>query len=132
MSTISGYAVFCEDIREEKSGGNTIVGVMRDNLSVPPLPQSIPKLGIFARIYFPLERPALRADIYMNTSSGERNQIASLEPAYIEGAIKAARIENSPSAGIIASIIFAPFEFKSRVGFLLSWNMMVKCPFWGG
>ena len=57
MVRFSAVCIFCEDIREEKSGQDTIVGTFPDNLVVegapPPTPNSkgmLPKLGIYIRI----------------------------------------------------------------------------------
>lgn len=50
---LSAIAIFCEDIREEKQGTSTLVGVFSDNINVPAFPFAIPKLAIFLRINFP-------------------------------------------------------------------------------
>jgi hypothetical protein len=57
MIKFSAVCIFCEDIREEKSGQDTIVGTFPDNLVVegapPPTPTAkgiMPKLGIYLRV----------------------------------------------------------------------------------
>jgi hypothetical protein len=62
MYPTSAIALFCEDIREEKSGALTLIAIMPDNVSVPPPQQPsgegekrtrlIPRLGVYVRINF--------------------------------------------------------------------------------
>jgi hypothetical protein len=62
MIPTSIIALFCDDIREEKSGALTLVGVMGDNVKLPPLPASgsnvramIPRLAVYIRLNFDVE-----------------------------------------------------------------------------
>jgi hypothetical protein len=57
MTVSSAVCIFCEDIREEKSGQDTIVGTLPDNLLINPPPPKLqdakalmPKLGMYLRI----------------------------------------------------------------------------------
>lgn len=50
MSEISGFALFCEDIRDESQGTDTLVGVLAGGISVSNLPFQIHKLGIYVRV----------------------------------------------------------------------------------
>ena len=45
-----GYSIFCEDIREEKDGKRTLVGVFQDGLFVQQFPIIIPKLAIITNL----------------------------------------------------------------------------------
>ena len=47
----SAIALFCEDIREEKSGQYAIAGILPDRLNVKRLPTVLPKLGIYLRFH---------------------------------------------------------------------------------
>jgi hypothetical protein len=52
MSGIGGFALFCEDIREEVGGTETLVGVLGGGVLLPELPFKFSKLGIYVRIQF--------------------------------------------------------------------------------
>ena len=48
----SVVALFCEDAREEKSGGMTLLGVFPDNMKVPMIPGRFGKLTVYVRASF--------------------------------------------------------------------------------
>jgi hypothetical protein len=70
--TISAIALFCEDIREEKAGTETLIGVMPSTLSVPSFPSGVPKLGIYCRVQFPVSLDDFAAEAFLTTSWGQR------------------------------------------------------------
>ncbi|MCB1782380.1 MAG: hypothetical protein KDI13_00140 [Alphaproteobacteria bacterium] len=45
-----GYAQFCDDIREEKNGKITLVGVYHNDIIVPEIPAFLPKFYIMVNI----------------------------------------------------------------------------------
>jgi len=58
-SPLSVMALFCEDIREEKSGAISLMGIMNDNVLIPALPDGVksatafvPKLFAYVRVSF--------------------------------------------------------------------------------
>jgi hypothetical protein len=48
---ISVVALFCSDVREEKAGTVTIVGVFPDNMNVSKVPAALPKLCVYVRMH---------------------------------------------------------------------------------
>lgn len=52
-SQISGFALFCEDIREEAKGTETLVGILPASLSVSSMPLNFLKLCVYARLKIP-------------------------------------------------------------------------------
>jgi hypothetical protein len=87
MSGVSACALFCEDVRQEKTGGETLVGVMRDNLAMSSLPGVLPKLGIYIRMNIPLGLEARQVNFYMVMSSGSRNLIGQISVDQVQLAI---------------------------------------------
>lgn len=55
MAHVSIIALFCEDIREEKSGVNTLIGILPDNVNMPNIPGAFPKLGLYVRAHIDLD-----------------------------------------------------------------------------
>src|SRR5688572_15722901 len=53
--SIQAIGFFCEDIRDEKSGQDTLIGILPDHLAVPAFPGMLPKLGIYVRIHLSLD-----------------------------------------------------------------------------
>lgn len=50
MIDISGFALFCEDIRDEAGGSDSLIGVMPQGIIVPTFPFTAHKIGIYARL----------------------------------------------------------------------------------
>lgn len=50
-NTGCAIALFCEDIREEKSGAETLIGLFPDNVLVPTIPSALPRLSIYIRYH---------------------------------------------------------------------------------
>lgn len=51
MAEVSAVGIFCEDIREEKSGQNTLVGVLPDAINIAGAPAMLAKLCVYVRIH---------------------------------------------------------------------------------
>ena len=111
MFPTSAIALFCDDIREEKSGQVTLVGVMSDNIQVhsPPEPVAtegknfvrvIPRLGIFIRISFDVRAEVSPVIISVTMPDGEEVHRAEIEEHVIDGA-RATREKGNPIAGLV-------------------------------
>ena len=112
MRPISIIGLFCEDIREEKSGQDTLVGVLPDNIGVKNLPGALAKLGIYIRIQ--LDRDTDHQTIRTRIKIPERPNIefASLDHL-ISDAQTQAEANGMPFAGLIAKGIVAPFQISA-------------------
>ncbi len=59
MNNISAVALFCSDVRQEKGGTETIVGVFPDNVNLPMIPCAFSQMYVYVRILIlPSYRPA--------------------------------------------------------------------------
>lgn len=72
MIEISGYSLFCEDIREEIGGRFTLVGVMRPAIGISEFPTTLAKLGIMSKVMRdPESREPLTVRVVYHLPSGE-------------------------------------------------------------
>jgi hypothetical protein len=55
MNAASVVALFCDDIREEKFGTFTIVGVYPDNLQIKQMPGTFAKMSVYVRMHIPVD-----------------------------------------------------------------------------
>ncbi|WCT75926.1 DUF6941 family protein [Novosphingobium humi] len=117
MTQISAFGIFCEDVREEKSGGTTIVGATLDNVYLPGFPGMLAKFALFARLNLPLDAQAHAAHIYITMPDGNRVLVGHVPEDAVATAIEDARRNEAPFAGIITHMIAAPFPLDkpSRV-----------------
>lgn len=106
--------VFCEDIRGEVSGTDTVVGIFPDNISAPGLPVVFPKFALYTRInidpaaaYAPIQIKVLGKDgsVIMSNSIEEGLILRTMEDAKNTGA---------PFAGIISRMLVVNFSANAE------------------
>lgn len=105
MNDISCVALFCEDIREEKAGSTTLVGIMPDNVNLPGIPGTMLKLAVYLRMYM---RPdfvpgQIITRIVMPDGSELAREEATAE--VIEQSFRKATEAQNPYAGLIAKLL---------------------------
>lgn len=124
MHDIAAIALFCDDIREEKSGAHSLIGIIGDNVIVPNFPGAIPKFGIYVRIHIPTDFKPCKFDIYLNYPNGDRLHINEIELRLVKNTIVDAKKSNNPIAGIFTQLVAAPFPVaqEGRISVELSWN----------
>ena len=124
MVKFSAVCLFCEDIREEKSGQDTLVGTLPDtlNLDGPPLPASaktvmLPKIGFYFRINFNAqdEKPQL-ASARIENPSGTTIVHGEWDASLIDKAFNDAKANQLPFAGLLLKIVAGPIAMALGEG----------------
>ena len=107
----SFISLFCDDIREEKSGVDTIVGVFPDNLSLPHIPSVIPKLCVYTRLYLEKSEitPKLIAARLRLSWNEEIINIGDFGGTQLKNAFDEAEKGNQKRVGIIMKAILTGF-----------------------
>ena len=108
----SAIALFCEDIRLEASGQNSIVGILPDNVNVLKIPEVIPKLGVYVRIHlFNYDDPP---SILFRLVGDEEQEFLKnyVEDHITEKAISESRQSNIGYAGIVSHVLASPFQIQ--------------------
>src|SRR4051812_20991932 len=109
MQTMSIVGLLCDDIREEKSGQDTLVGVMPDNLSVPAVPGALTKLHIYMRLNFDPEADLGVITTRLITPGQDDIPLGVIDEGVVKKARNEARGQSKPIAGVIAKTVVAPF-----------------------
>jgi hypothetical protein len=99
---------FCEDIREEKSGQDTIIGILPDNLQVGPTPGMIPKLGLYVRFVLDRDSPIKNISMRITAPGGQEMPMGEMDQIIEQAKIEALTKE-MPYAGLIAKAVISPF-----------------------
>lgn len=113
MNQISVMALFCEDIRDEKSGQVSLVGIMSDNANVPHPPKGtptigmIPKLAIYLRASFDVNAEIDEIKFVMELPDGEKVAVGSANAATIAEA-KGTKAKGNPMGTIISTVKIQP------------------------
>lgn len=123
---ISIISLFCEDIRQEQSGVDTLVGVMPDELNLPNIPSAIPKLAIYTRINFPVDFNPGEITISIDIEGNEEVQLTTLDKKFVVKSIHESTQRKSPLVGLISRAVSSPYFVKQagRVRILTRYNAM--------
>ena len=117
--TISAIALFCEDIREEKSGMHTLIGIMPDNVSVSrPSGKSlddapIAKLCVYLRIHFAPTDEVIAGTARILTPDGNAIDLGDITQDIIEQAKAAATRLGNPTAGLLTRAKLPHFSLNT-------------------
>jgi hypothetical protein len=121
MIPTSIIALFCEDIREEKSGELTLVGILPDNASVPPLPEGLPtgavggmpKLCIYIRMNFDPRNDLEHISTKVIFPDGTERNVNAMDDGIVAKAKAEAVEQGNPLASVISRIEMAPFPIPT-------------------
>jgi hypothetical protein len=104
----SAIGLFCEDIREEKSGQDTLVGVMSQNLRVPRVPGMLAKLGIYIRVHLPRSSKIRTIKTRLKTPDGEEIPLTDFGDLISQAKDEAAK-SSAAFGGLISKSSVSPF-----------------------
>ena len=100
----NAVALFCEDIREEMIGSETLVGVLPDNITVPSFPVAVPKLGVYVRIHVNATQPPKNMRVKIIWPWDGEHPTTEIDPQIIHEATQNALRDKAPLFGIISRI----------------------------
>jgi hypothetical protein len=109
----SFVGLFCEDIREEKSGQDTIIGVFPDNFAVTSVPVLIPKLALYIRLNFDAPNLPTNISLQLTMDNKEDISLGNMPLEIIEKGKTEADTNEMPFVGLIFKGIIAPFQIQS-------------------
>ncbi len=113
MNDISIVALFCTDIREEKGGTRTIVGLFPDNVNVLQMPGALPQMCIYVRMHVRPDfepRHIVTRVVMPDGTELDRNE---MQPDLIEIARRNANNSGTPYAGLVATFVVAPMPVNA-------------------
>jgi hypothetical protein len=106
-------SLFCEDIREEKAGTVTIIGIYTDNITVTVAPFNFAKLAVYTRISFPVTAALPKAiALRLIATDGKEVALASFDQGLIAKAQKESLEKGAANAGLIGSAVLVPFTVR--------------------
>jgi Family of unknown function (DUF6941) len=105
---------FCEDIREEKQGTLSIIGVLPDNINVAQVPFGLAKLAFYLRISFD---PSIDIGAISNKlvfPDGHQISLGEVSADLIERSKREAIERGSPIAGIVIQAGFVSVQIAKE------------------
>jgi hypothetical protein len=123
MTPPSAVALFCEDIREEKNGAITLIGIMGDNATIPPAPPDMPdnfqaimpKICVYTRLHFDADIDPGQISLTVLMPDGSVAATTNIEQDNINGA-RATRARGNPMAGITIRYVMGNFVIPKTLG----------------
>lgn len=112
MKLPAALALFCEDIRAEISGTDTLVGVLPDNIMVPRLPSIVPKFATYIRIFFDPKEDSLAISSRLVHPDGQVLMENPVAWELVKQASEEATRDGNPYASIISRMVLSPFHLK--------------------
>ncbi len=110
MLPTSAVALFCDDIREEKSGAVILIGIMGDNVSIPRPPDEadgmvgvIPRLCIYIRVNFDVSADVAPISFKVTMPDGSELDAGKIDERTIATA-KSTRDKGNPMGGVVSRL----------------------------
>lgn len=116
--SINVLGLFCEDIREEKSGQLTLVGIFPDNVSTPTRPENLPttaravmpKIALYMRVHIGVDDDVGPMNIKLVSQNGEELDLGSINEDLIARSRREAVANGLPIAGFINHAVMQGFQ----------------------
>jgi hypothetical protein len=83
MSELTGFALFCEDIREEKKGSSTFVGVFPSGITVDEFPVDFGLVWIFSRVIVPVDWDKGPIDCVLVNTDGQETVVGEIQQDFL-------------------------------------------------
>lgn len=119
MGDLNAVALFCDDIREEKAGTHTLVGIYNDNVGVPTIPGGLPKLGIYVRVTFPIDIKPSEMKILFIPPVGDPQVLSIIDEAMISKSIADTKMQSGIISTIYSIALAVPFSVPQEGRFLV-------------
>lgn len=118
MQPLSVVGVICEDIREEKSGAISLIGIMPDNAKVPFVPPSgqmiiVPRIAFYARIHFDPSQQLGEVKLDLILPDGTILPLGEIEQKVIAAAREDSKISGAPISGVVSRAVISSLPLKS-------------------
>jgi hypothetical protein len=98
--------LFCEDVREEKTG-HTVIGVFPDNMEVPHLPGALPKLGLYVRCHVDPMADVGEVSLKLKFPDGNEVPLTKFDEATVKKTQADTRAKGTPLCGLVLIAVAA-------------------------
>lgn len=107
--SIQAIALFCDDIREERAGSTTLVGIMQDNFELQNIPSALSRLAIYVRINLEVSEKPRPLSVLLEFPDGNRHTLGEFSKELVKKSQAEAKLANNTLAGLIANVVAPQF-----------------------
>lgn len=112
MKLPTATALFCEDVREERGGQHSLVGILPDNVTVESVPGLAPKLGVYLRTNFDPKADIVPVSYRLVLPDGSTPVTDEVKREVLEKARADAIRDSNPFAGLVSRVVISPFPLE--------------------
>jgi hypothetical protein len=113
MQLISAVALFCEDIREEKAGPDTLIGIYPDNVIVPAIPYAFPKFAIYLRVNMDPTCDPQSFTLRIRMPDGNEPIVSEFDEEFVAKTKSGVQASGAPLLGFISRITTGNFPVSA-------------------
>jgi hypothetical protein len=112
MHDISVVALFCSDVRQEKGGTETIVGIYPDNMNIPSFPGAFVQMTIYVRMHLSTTFRPVQIITRVVLPDGSELDRSEMAQAMLEEAREKAKNNGAPYMGMITRFTVASLRIN--------------------
>lgn len=103
--------LFCEDVREEKTG-HTVIGIFPDNMEVAQMPGAIPKLGLYVRCHVDPAADVGEVSLKLKFPDGGEVPLAKFDEDAVKKTQADTRAKGTPLCGLVLIAVAGMVQLK--------------------
>lgn len=108
MNLYNAVGFFCDDVREEKGGKMTVIGIYNDTVNVTKIPGSFAKMGLYVRVHLDVKYQVKNMSVKLRMPNGQESDISEFNIEELNSARKDAIENGNPYLGAVLQAVFAP------------------------
>ena len=114
MNDISVIANFCSDVRQEKGGTETIVGVLPDRINLPEIPGAFAQMTVYIRMHLRTDYRPVEIVSRIVLPDGSELDRSEMKDTFIQGAREKVIERGAPYFGLVAKFLVAPLRITQE------------------
>jgi hypothetical protein len=114
MGSFSAITIFCEDIREEVGGTETLIGIMPDNVQLPVIPFHFPKICIYTRIHLTFDFKPEEIKFFLKFPDNSEQFFGETSAEQVRSALTDSHSKNNLITGLIFKVKIANLPIKTE------------------
>jgi hypothetical protein len=111
--TVEALGLFCDDVRDELGGTHSIIGVYPDNLDIPTVPVTVPRLSMYVRLNVDSDDDPCEFSLFLIHADGEEHPLQKMQADYVAGGLAMSRHQQNPKTGFIAKSFIMGLQVKN-------------------
>lgn len=114
MNNANIVALFCSDVRQEKGGTETIVGVFPDTVNLPSIPGALPQLVVYVRMHMRPDFHPTQIITRLVLPDGSELDRSEMGMDLVKRTRERAAATDAPYLGLIARFVMAPMHISQK------------------